>query len=152
LAQAGCEDCDSIPYLIELIAKAFQEKNWLLLTGAVLMMLVLGLRWLLERAKDRPGLKPYLPWIAVAAGVLASAGAALIAGQSLTTAIVGAVTAGTAAAGLWELVGSRVSLLFSTKKREEKALKKAAVSAYRAGSLRLQPDGSIEISTPDEVN
>jgi len=104
----------------ELIVNAAHSREWGVVVGLVIMLLIwlLGFVWTaLPNA--------YLPTIAVCVGVAASVGADLAVGGVWWKAILSGLTTGTAATGLWELLGKK---LFGSRKhahtRAKAALKK----------------------------
>jgi hypothetical protein len=88
---------DSVGFLV----KAVQDKNWTLALGLMLTLMVflankIGL-------KDRIGSKA-VPWVATALAMSATSGIALVAGISVSEALVQGFLAGVVAIGGWEML------------------------------------------------
>jgi hypothetical protein len=101
----------------ELIVTAAHSREWSVVVGLVIMLLIwlLGFFWTaLPNA--------YLPTIAVCVGVVASVGAELTVGGVWWKAILSGLTTGTAATGLWELLGKK---LFGSRKNARARAKAA---------------------------
>ena len=86
---------------VGLLVKAVQDKNWALVVGFLMMLLVFiankfGL-------KDKVGTKA-IPWVVMGMSVASVSGAALIAGVAIPEVIMQGVLAGVAAIGGWELM------------------------------------------------
>jgi len=86
---------------VTLLVEALQSKNWALVLGLLLSLLVavankFGL-------KNMVGAKA-IPWVTSAVAVGGALGAALISGSPLTSAVSQGLVAGVAAIGGWEMV------------------------------------------------
>ena len=94
-------DTESVSEVASLLVKAVQDKNWALVLGLVLSLLVsLANKFGL---KDKVGSKA-LPWVTTGVAVAGAVGAALISGVALTEALSQGLVAGVAAIGGWEMV------------------------------------------------
>ena len=93
------EDYNQAVEQITVLVKAIQSKNWPVVAGIILMLLVFvankfGL-------KDKVGAKA-IPWVSLAIGVFATSGMALASGVAVTEALIQGLSAGLAAVGSWE--------------------------------------------------
>jgi len=109
------EDSEAVADSASLIAQAIQDKNWALLAGILLSLLVafankFGL-------KDKVGGKA-VPWVTSGLAVGAAVSAALLAGIPLLEALSQGLLAGVAAIGGWEMMLKHV---LAPKKSEEPA-------------------------------
>lgn len=88
--------------LINAIADASQAKNWALMAGLIITLVVAAARWvkLLEWLP-----KSAMKWVAGALAALTSVGTHLVAGNAdIMSMIVTAVSTGVAAVGGWEML------------------------------------------------
>lgn len=93
------EDYNEAVETVSALVKAIQSKNWPVVAGLILMLLVFiankfGL-------KDKVGAKA-IPWVSLVIGVFATSGMALASGVAVTEAIIQGLGAGLAAVGSWE--------------------------------------------------
>ena len=93
------EDYNQAVDQITVLVKAIQSKNWPVVAGIILMLLVFvankfGL-------KDKVGAKA-IPWVSLVIGVFATSGMALASGIAVTEALIQGLSAGLAAVGSWE--------------------------------------------------
>lgn len=93
------EDYNQAVDQITVLVKAIQSKNWPVVAGIILMLLVFvankfGL-------KDKVGAKA-IPWVSLVIGVFATSGMALASGVAVTEALIQGLSAGLAAVGSWE--------------------------------------------------
>lgn len=93
------EDYNQAVDQITVLVKAIQSKNWPVVAGIILMLLVFvankfGL-------KDKVGAKA-IPWVSLIIGVFATSGMALASGVAVTEALIQGLSAGLAAVGSWE--------------------------------------------------
>ena len=99
--EAAPETFDEAAETVGLLIKAVQDKNWALVVGFLMMLLVFvankfGL-------KDKVGVKA-VPWVVMGLSVASVSGAALVAGVAIPEVISQGVLAGVAAIGGWELM------------------------------------------------
>ena len=96
------------------LVKAVQAKNWPVVAGLILMMLV----FLANKfgLKDKVGAK-VVPWVALGVGVATTTGLALVSGTAVPDAIWQGLAAGLAAVGSWETVFKH--MLGGAKEEEE---------------------------------
>lgn len=111
-AEEVSEKSDATAETASLMAQAIEDKNWALLIGLILSLLVsfanrFGL-------KDKVGGKA-LPWVTSGVAVAGAIGAALVGGLPIMEAASQGLLAGVAAIGGWEMVLKHV---LSTKKAE----------------------------------
>lgn len=94
-----------VPGLVATVFKAIKDKNWSLLTGALLLLITffLNLFWLKNYPKEK--ITPYLPWITVGFGFLLQFGSCLATGDGWMQAVNTAFVTGATAAGLWSMLG-----------------------------------------------
>lgn len=109
------EDSEAVADSASLIAQAIQDKNWALLAGVLLSLLVafanrFGL-------KDKVGGKA-IPWVTSGVAVAGAISAALLAGIPVLEALPQGLLAGVAAIGGWEMLLKHVLV---PKKSEETA-------------------------------
>ena len=114
-AEEVAEDSEAVADSASLIAQAIQDKNWALLAGIILSLLVafanrFGL-------KDKVGGKA-IPWITSGVAVAGSISAALLAGIPVFEALSQGLLAGVVAIGGWEMLLKHV---LSPKKSEQPA-------------------------------
>ena len=93
------EDYNEAVETVSALVKAIQSKNWPVVAGLILMILVFvankfGL-------KDKVGAKA-IPWVSLIIGVFATSGMALASGVAVTEALIQGLSAGLAAVGSWE--------------------------------------------------
>ena len=93
------EDYNQAVDQVTTLVKAIQSKNWPVVAGIILMLLVFvankfGL-------KNKVGAKA-IPWVSLIIGVLATSGIALASGVAVTEALIQGLGAGLAAVGSWE--------------------------------------------------
>lgn len=93
------EDYNEAVATVSALVKAIQSKNWPVVAGLILMLLVFiankfGL-------KDKVGAKA-IPWVSLVIGVFATSGMALASGVAVTEALIQGLSAGLAAVGSWE--------------------------------------------------
>lgn len=93
------EDYNQAVEQVTMLVKAIQSKNWPVVGGIALMLLVFvankfGL-------KDKVGAKA-IPWVSLLIGVFATTGMALASGVDVMSAIIQGLSAGLAAVGSWE--------------------------------------------------
>ena len=93
------EDYNQAVDQVTVLVKAIQSKNWPVVAGIILMLLVFvankfGL-------KNKVGAKA-IPWISLIIGVFATSGMALASGIAVTDALIQGMGAGLAAVGSWE--------------------------------------------------
>ena len=93
------EDYNEAVATVSALVKAIQSKNWPVVAGLILMLLVFiankfGL-------KDKVGAKA-IPWVSLVIGVFATSGMALVSGVAVTEALIQGLSAGLAAVGAWE--------------------------------------------------
>ena len=93
------EDYNQAVETVSALVKAIQSKNWPVVAGLILMLLVFvankfGL-------KDKVGAKA-IPWVSLVIGVFATSGMALASGVAVTEALIQGLSAGLAAVGSWE--------------------------------------------------
>jgi hypothetical protein len=101
---------------LEEISAAFHEKNWSFVVGAILMLLIWGVRraWsAITKKATTDAAKKALPWIALGLGVLLDISTGLINGISWWKAILSGLVSGGSAIALWESVFKH---LFPNKK------------------------------------
>lgn len=92
---------DDVSDQVSLIAEAIESKNWALLAGLLLSLLVaVANRFGL---KDKVGSKA-IPWVTTGVAVAGAVGAALLAGVPVMQALSQGVVAGAAAIGGWEML------------------------------------------------
>ena len=92
---------DDVSDQVSLIAEAIESKNWGLLAGLLLSLLVaVANRFGL---KDKVGGKA-IPWVTTGIAVAGAVGAALLAGVPVMQALSQGVVAGAAAIGGWEML------------------------------------------------
>lgn len=99
------EDYNQAVETVSALVKAIQSKNWPVVAGLILMLLVFmankfGL-------KDKVGAKA-IPWVSLAIGVFATSGIALASGVAVMEAIIQGLGAGLAAVGSWETLFKHV--------------------------------------------
>ncbi len=100
-AEAIEKTVDDVSDQVSLIAEAIESKNWALLAGLLLSLLVaVANRFGL---KDKVGSKA-IPWVTTGVAVAGAVGAALLAGVPVMQALSQGVVAGAAAIGGWEMV------------------------------------------------
>ena len=93
------EDYNQAVDQITVLVKAIQSKNWPVVAGIILMLLVFvankfGL-------KNKVGAKA-IPWVSLLIGIFATTGMALASGIAVTEALIQGLSAGLAAVGSWE--------------------------------------------------
>lgn len=88
------------------VVKAVKSKNWPLLAGVILMLLLFLANKLGLKEKVN---KKYIPWIGVIVSVLGSVGTMLITGILWYEAVIQGFLVGAAASGLWELLKDKLS-------------------------------------------
>jgi len=100
-AEAIEKTVDDVSDQVSLIAEAIESKNWALLAGLLLSLLVaVANRFGL---KDKVGGKA-VPWVTTGVAVAGAVGAALLAGVPVMQALSQGVVAGAAAIGGWEML------------------------------------------------
>jgi hypothetical protein len=114
-AEEVSEDSEAVADSASLIAQAIQDKNWALLAGILLSLLVafanrFGL-------KDKVGGKA-VPWVTSGVAVAGAISAALLVGIPILEALSQGLLAGVAAIGGWEMLLKHV---LAPKKSEEPA-------------------------------
>jgi uncharacterized integral membrane protein len=100
VATADEGDVEQIVEDVTLLVDLFKDGQWSLAIGLLLTLLVMVFRKFI--VKYIPS--KYLPWVAVALGVLGSVGVGLSAGVIWWKAILQGFIAGATASGLWELL------------------------------------------------
>lgn len=83
------------------LSKAIQEKNWPLVAGFILMLVVFGANKM--GLKDKVGAK-WVPWVVVLLGTASTVGIGLVSGVAVGEAILQGVLMGFSAIGSWEVV------------------------------------------------
>ncbi len=103
LAQADAPVEEDLSELVETIIESGANGHWLVLTGAVIMLLVSLVRkfW-----TTMP--KAWSPWISVTLGALLAMGSAWMTGQLWWQGLLTGVAAGLSAVGLYEMGGKKV--------------------------------------------
>ena len=104
-----------VPGLIATIISAAKDKNWTLMVSAILMLLVFFTKTILLRFLPDAAKKAALPWISVGGATIVVTAATLASGGPWWEAINGGFITGTAASGLWSLVGKHILKLFDKK-------------------------------------
>jgi len=99
--EAVPESFDDAAESVSLLVKAVQDKNWSLVLGLLLTLLVFGANKL--GLKERVGSKA-VPWVATAVAVAATSGVGLVSGVALADAAVQGLLAGVVAIGGWEML------------------------------------------------
>lgn len=77
--------------LVKILADSAHGGKWLLVLGAILGLFVWGLRFLWTFWRQNDGLRPYLPFIAMTAGIVSGISAALIQGQGWVDVLIAGV-------------------------------------------------------------
>jgi len=95
---------EDVSGFVKLIINAFNTKNWGVFAGLVIMALV----WILKKFVWKALPTVALPWVAAGAGIIAAVATGLISGVVWWQAILNGLLVGTAAGGLWSLVGRHV--------------------------------------------
>ncbi len=95
---------ENIGGLVEEMISAYNGKDWSILAGLSIMLLI----WIIKRFIWTSLPVSVLPWLAAGLGVLAAVATALTLGQLWWKAILNGLTTGAAASGLWSLVGKHV--------------------------------------------
>lgn len=88
------------------VIKAIESKNWPLLAGVLIMLVLLVANKLGLKNKVN---KKFIPWIGVLMAVLTSVGTMLVTGIDWKDALVQGFLVGAAASGLWELLKNQLN-------------------------------------------
>jgi len=92
--------------LVGKIVQSAQSKNWSLLTGAIILILVWAFNYVVLRFVTMPTWWPKaLPWVSMAIGLLSQFGLALLAGEGWAQALNTGVQVGLLASGSWSALG-----------------------------------------------
>ena len=94
---------DDLGSILSAIIDAFKAKNWGILAGLVIMLIVWGVKKFIPKIPTA-----YLPWISAALGVLAAVATDLLTGGTWYVVIFNGLLVGAAASGLWSLVGKQL--------------------------------------------
>lgn len=101
---------DNIGAALSLLGQVMpnvQSKQWPMAVASLIMLLVYAARmWLFPKFNVTN--TSWLPWASAVAGVLVAVAVNLSVGESWATALVSGLTMGTAASGLWGLVGGKM--------------------------------------------
>lgn len=109
-----------VPGLVTDLVQAIRDKNWTLMVALIVMLLVLAVDTVLFKfgVLSDKARKMALPWIAAGTGCLVTFSSTLIAGGGWWAAILSGFVLGTAAGGLWSLVGKHVKKLIAKKTKK----------------------------------
>jgi len=108
-------DKDSPLNMITSMIAAAKSGKWALFVGILLMLLT----WLLNTLVGKKIPPKVLPWVAIGLGVIGQGAFAIAAGSGWLDAIVGGITMGTSAAGMYSAAFKYVPFLGSKKKTDE---------------------------------
>jgi hypothetical protein len=97
---------DDVVGIVESLALSIQSKNWMLVVGMCIMLIVWALNHVVFRFWQ-PGPKwlTALPWIAVLVSAAGQLGAGLAGGMELLPALNASLVTGFAAGGMWSAGG-----------------------------------------------
>lgn len=113
--------------LVKRIVSAFKGGKWILAVSLIIMLLT----WVLNRTFLKNKIpSSVLPWVSAGLGVLSAIFTALVMGIPWWEALIMGLFTGTAASGLWSMVGTH--LLVSKTKKAEQAIKKADAAVAKA--------------------
>lgn len=103
VAPAPTPNPDDLGGILSAIVDAFKAKNWGILAGLVIMLVVWGVKKFIPKIPTN-----YLPWISAALGMLAAMATDLISGGTWYVVLFNGLLVGAAASGLWSLVGKQI--------------------------------------------
>lgn len=105
-AVPGDLDTEDLNQFIQMMLTAAKGGEWSIFVAALIMVLV----FLATKIKFIDNLLPAAakPWVAAVAGVLAAVATTVITTGDWLKALLSGLVTGTAATGLWELVGKRL--------------------------------------------
>lgn len=101
---------EDAPGLIAQMIQAVREKNWELFAAMLALLIVLAFNTLILRFNVLADAvrKEALPWLAAGTGMLVSFAWILLEGGGWWAAISSGLIIGTAAIGMWEMIGKRI--------------------------------------------